>query len=357
MSYLRHAAIAVLAFALAGSLALAHGDDAYTVLAGAGQDTTVLSAFFPETIRVSVGTTVTWRLEGDEIHTVTFVPDHEHEGVAELPPFVVPAPEGEQGMIVNPRVAFPTRAPGSDVERFEGHAYVNSGIMSHEPMGPDQPANDSFSLTFTEPGTYHYHCTLHPWMEGTVIVEEEPGQAESHEAVDTRGEAQILPLLTLVETIRQQAEPVKREPGPDGTTIWYVEAGAVDFMTGDPRASAFDFFPQHLTIESGDTVVWSSPEFHTVSFVPSDEVPPEIMPQEQEQGPPLLFVNPEVFGPVKPDGVYDATQYYNSGVIGRYAELGHSWALTFDQPGTYEYVCIIHDQMGMEGTITVVERE
>jgi FtsP/CotA-like multicopper oxidase with cupredoxin domain len=29
---------------------------------------------------------------------------------------------------------------------------------------------DSYSHTFTIPGTYYYHCALHPWMKGTVIV-------------------------------------------------------------------------------------------------------------------------------------------------------------------------------------------
>jgi len=30
---------------------------------------------------------------------------------------------------------------------------------------------ESFSLTFDESGTFDYFCTLHPWMEGQVIVE------------------------------------------------------------------------------------------------------------------------------------------------------------------------------------------
>lgn len=30
--------------------------------------------------------------------------------------------------------------------------------------------NDSASYTFKKPGTYHYHCTPHPYMKGTVIV-------------------------------------------------------------------------------------------------------------------------------------------------------------------------------------------
>ena len=41
-----------------------------------------------------------------------------------------------------------------------------NGIFSSAPMGPGK----SFSHKFTEIGDYPYYCTLHPWMEGTVIV-------------------------------------------------------------------------------------------------------------------------------------------------------------------------------------------
>ena len=30
---------------------------------------------------------------------------------------------------------------------------------------------DVYVLTFDEEGTFDYFCTLHPWMEGQVIVE------------------------------------------------------------------------------------------------------------------------------------------------------------------------------------------
>jgi plastocyanin len=29
----------------------------------------------------------------------------------------------------------------------------------------------SFSYTFTERGTFKYHCSIHPWMVGEVVVE------------------------------------------------------------------------------------------------------------------------------------------------------------------------------------------
>ena len=31
---------------------------------------------------------------------------------------------------------------------------------------------DTYSHAFTKPGTYRYHCTVHPFMQATIIVKE-----------------------------------------------------------------------------------------------------------------------------------------------------------------------------------------
>ena len=70
----------------------------------------------------------------------------------------------------------------------------------------------------------------------------------------------------------------------------------------------------------------------------------------------ILALNPQVLNPSKPAAVFDPTQFFNSGDIGVFGGTGASWALTFDEPGIYEYFCAIHAELGMEGTITVVSR-
>ena len=40
-------------------------------------------------------------------------------------------------------------------------ASFDSGNVAH---------GQSFTFTFTTPGTYQYHCVYHPWMTGTIIV-------------------------------------------------------------------------------------------------------------------------------------------------------------------------------------------
>lgn len=72
-------------------------------------------AFNPQTLTIKVGTTVTWTNEDSALHTVTA------EGI------------------------------------------FDSGALSK---------GESWAYTFEEIGTYDYMCTFHPYMEGTIIVEE-----------------------------------------------------------------------------------------------------------------------------------------------------------------------------------------
>ena len=71
--------------------------------------------FAPATLTVTAGTTVTWMNLDEEPHTVT-----------------------------------------SDVGLFR------SGAMD---------TNESFSFKFEKVGTYHYTCSIHPRMVGSVVVE------------------------------------------------------------------------------------------------------------------------------------------------------------------------------------------
>jgi plastocyanin len=70
--------------------------------------------FEPATLTVPVGTTVTWTNHDEEPHTVT-------------------------------------SATG---------AFRSAGLSNE----------DTFSQTFTHPGTYQYFCALHPHMKATVVV-------------------------------------------------------------------------------------------------------------------------------------------------------------------------------------------
>jgi plastocyanin len=70
--------------------------------------------FGPGTVMVKPGTTVTWAQQDEDQHTVT----------------------------------------------------ADDASFSSSPLTTGQ----TFTHTFTAPGTYHYHCAIHPFMHGTVVV-------------------------------------------------------------------------------------------------------------------------------------------------------------------------------------------
>lgn len=73
-------------------------------------------AFSPPSITVKAGTTVTWTNKDSVAHTVTET-------------------DGQTG-----------------------------------PSSSDVNPNGTYTFTFSKPGTYHYHCSIHPEMVGTVTV-------------------------------------------------------------------------------------------------------------------------------------------------------------------------------------------
>jgi plastocyanin len=101
--------------ALTGAILIACGL-AQTALAGNASVTIDNFTFSPSSLTVPVGTKVTWTNRDDIPHTVT-----------------------DTG---GPK---PFRSPPLDT-------------------------GDAFSHVFASAGTYHYFCSLHPFMQGTVIV-------------------------------------------------------------------------------------------------------------------------------------------------------------------------------------------
>ena len=112
-------------------------------------------AFFPERLSIHVGDTVIW---SPGFHNVAFGPPavlaQMHAG------FVVPQPQkqGPPLLTLNPRVVYP-----SGGQTYDGTGVVNSGLLI-------APKPHPFALTFTKPGTYHYQCSIHHGMEGTITV-------------------------------------------------------------------------------------------------------------------------------------------------------------------------------------------
>jgi plastocyanin len=59
---------------------------------------------------------------------------------------------------------------------------------------------------------------------------------------------------------------------------------------------------------------------------------------------------------VQPAEEFDGTQYFSSGLMGQLPPpFSDTFTLKFTAPGTFEYTCAVHAELGMKGTVTVVE--
>ncbi len=125
------------------------GGTGIEVAVGGGDGVTMLMRFFPSSLTVHVGDTVTWvNRDPYAPHTVTFG----------LEP-----PGGDAGLIPPANRTFPFSAP----TLYDGSFNLNSGaLLAMFPWG------NTFSVTFTAPGTYDYICGFHDimGMVGSVTV-------------------------------------------------------------------------------------------------------------------------------------------------------------------------------------------
>ncbi len=330
--------------------------------AGQGDGVVAVNQFFPPEVKVEAGTTITWSIGSDEAHTVTFPAGRP---VAEP---IIPQPEDATHSLppmANPDVFFPS----SPVGPWDGATYVNSS-----PIG----RGEQFSVTFARPGKYDVVCLFHPAMTGTVEV-----VAAGTSGITTQSEAdqyaathyQSVHAAQVGQMLATRNIPVKADR-PDGSAIWFTRAGT-EWRGG--HVQIYAFLPDSLTIRQGDTVVWynDAPVApHTVTFpaaggsLPDLIVPtlpdgtvltPEMMasapppsgPPDPSQLPRLL-IGPGGL-PAMPSAAYDGVSLFNSGVFGDdVPPAGNAWALTFDTPGTYEYICVLHAELPMKGTISVL---
>jgi plastocyanin len=321
------AAVLTLASLVPVSQAATEADVPATLTISAGAESpggdVQLNAFAPHTITISTGDSVTWRVDSAEFHTVHFLSG------SIAPEFVMAEPTG---VFFNPAVVQP-----SGGSSYDGTGVAGSGLITQ---------GETYTLNFSQPGTYEYVCLIHPGMKGTIVVKDGRDGTDSQASVDARRNQEVnaelaahgIPLI--MNTLGLES--------PEGVSAT-IAAGA-----GDDLAMVARFLPERVTVKAGDSVrwIWTDPGTpHTVSFL-DGQVPPEtVLPELQADGPPKLRLNPAVLEPAGDPSAYSGG-LLSSGFLDPTQPNGTpSFTVRFDQPGTYEYVCMLHE--GMTGTIVV----
>ncbi|MBV9325238.1 MAG: hypothetical protein JO352_15790 [Chloroflexi bacterium] len=283
-----------------------------------------LNEFAPTMITVNTGDTVTWHLDSTEFHNVFF------PAGTTPPDFIQPGPDG---VFINPQAAAP-----SGGNSFDGSAPAGSGLLNK---------GDAWSLTFTKAGTYQYLCDIHTGMGGVVNVVAPGAAADNQDAIDARRTSQVNAELATkaIPAIMSNVGEQQTEGSSAGLAAG-VQNGLVDVQR---------FFPQRTTIKAGDTVTWiwkTTDTPHTVTFLGGQPAPDVVVPQPQPNGPPKLQLNPQMLAPAGNNMKWDGGTYLNSGFLQPMpGQPTPTFSVTFVQPGSYDYVCLLHE--GMVGTIVV----
>jgi hypothetical protein len=95
---------------------------------------------------------------------------------------------------------------------------------------------------------------------------------------------------------------------------------------------------------------------HTITFLNGNESPDDLIVWPQDDGPPLLLVNPQVLFPHNADQPLIREGIFSSGIL-MAGNPPPSFTLTIgDISGEEPYQCLLHDSSGMLGTLHIVPR-
>lgn len=295
-------ALAFMAFTgpLAGSARAAEAN--LVVKVGAGEPGFAINQFMPNTISVTTGSTITFDWTWLEPHSVTF------------------GAPGAPG------------APATSPATFDGAA-LNTNLV----FGPAK-----FDVKFTKKGSYSYYCLIHPKMTATVNVVDPagPGVPDTQLSADRRASAELTSANLAVKELARvlNAVPVAVSRQANGTSQYTLIAGAVSIGGDDVQ----QFFPAAAKIKVGDSIKWvnSTDTPHTITF-------------NAPAGPPQG--DPTDLPVVKPAGAWDGTGVLSSGTIWSIPAPGvrNSFEATFSKAGTFTYVCLLHANQAMVGTVGV----
>lgn len=300
-------------------------------------------AFLPNELWIHSNDSIRWTIASTEIHTVAFL---------------TPGPPGQLGQVRPPLFGVfgvPIGCPGStpDGSSFDGSNCVNSGVMGAVDtiVGPQ-----SYSVKFPKAGNFKFVCLVHFDMTGVVHVLD-PSQMVPYNQDFYNREAQTDAALLLSEAAGLTSRGIREDN--DGGPAVKLTAGVGEIVTtsgaGSQTAALVRFLRDVVVVRVGSTIEWtnldpSTP--HTVTFgtEPADPRPPSgnVTPTS-DGGRQAVISSP--------------TDSVNSGLLTLAFQdrpnLGQSplgvtrFRVTFKSPGTFNYICALHDNLGMKGTVIV----
>jgi plastocyanin len=290
-------------------------------------------AFLPNEIWIHAGDSITWRWDADDIHTVTFLPA------------ALPRPDFTTGPFL------PSPAT------FDGSQEVTTPPLI-------KPA--TYTVIFPKAGNFMLVCLVHERMTGAIhVLDKSRTLPHDQDFYDRQAARERQDLLSdrdgrLEEASRHHDDQGGHHHSIDAHLVT-VGVGEISATAGGSQTlSVVRFIDDKITIRAGQTVEWNN----------HDPVTPHTITFGMEPGNP---VPPSANVSVDPDGALHATissnaDSVNSGLIvappqARFGvpesppipPLGFTrFRITFTHAGTFPYICALHDNLGMNGTVIVL---
>lgn len=315
------------------------GPQTYTVIVDGpstlNAENFALGLYFPETLAVSPGDSVTFENRGvSDPHTVSFGVKADR---SDSPPLIVDGGSGNPAVFGPCFTAEPPKAtmvscpPAvSGTPEFTGSGYWNSGVLLPTSL-PAEAGPKTVTLKVgrsTAPGAYTVTCLLHRYMESTLQVVAGDAERQAPAQVSATAERELA---------AAKANAAAKAAPPTPATADGAEVAA---SWGDDTVGVNRFSPETVAIKVGQTVTWTDHSSwlpHTVSFNP---------PFKSEAEP----------GALAPVGAKSGSGFAggvaHSGIFGPSPPLAtNKFSLTFTKAGKYPYLCLLHP--GMAGTVEV----
>jgi plastocyanin len=287
-------------------------------------------AFLPNEFWIHAGDSIRWTFQTDEFHTVTFLQSGQTR-----PPLNSPTTLTFMG------------CPGvtPDGSNFDSSACVTSGTAT---------TGQTYTVNFPSAGNFKLTCLVHTRMTGAVHVLPLSAPLPYDQAFyDRQADNQGTELLAEANRLERRANAEARQSAP-----YRVLAGISAVLAtggGSQTTSAMRFYGASTVVHVGDTVEWTNlatPPYHTITFgtEPANALPPSAAvtldadgvrhatinsPNDSVHSGVIGIPNQETVG--QPQGPLDFTRF----------------RVTFTAAGTFNYICALHDTVGMVGTVIV----
>jgi plastocyanin len=290
-------------------------------------------AFLPNELWIHAGDSITWTSASGDIHTVSF--------------FVAGQKYAD----------FTVGCPGFSPSgvSFNGLACVSA---------PPLVAGQSFTVKFPVTGNFKLICLVHPHMTGVIHVLAKSATLPHDQAFyDKQAADQQKSLLTDADPGKHQDHGDMDDslsthviPGKNSVSAGIGEMAATG--AGFQSLSIVRFLNGKIVIHAGDTVEWTNKDPalpHTVTFgvepAPANFGPPSGNVSFDADGAGHATVN--FVGDSVHSGIFGAAPEDQSGVP--VAPPAYTvFRITFPHPGSYDYKCALHDNLGMLGQVVVL---